>query len=114
MKYVPPSVRETAFNCPHCGALANQFWYSLRADQQAHKHPKLTIFYEGHEGDWDFSQVEDPELRQTMLDWAHKMKSGRPFSNMARTAITVLKPCIMCTFRAVSTATTSPSGFTII
>jgi hypothetical protein len=26
-KYVPASIRETAFNCPHCGALTSQFWY---------------------------------------------------------------------------------------
>lgn len=32
-KYVPPSIGETAFNCPHCGALAKQFWFSVHADQ---------------------------------------------------------------------------------
>ena len=30
MKYVAPSVRDTAFNCPHCGALTTQQWYFLR------------------------------------------------------------------------------------
>jgi hypothetical protein len=29
-KYVPASVHETAFNCPHCGALTSQSWYHLR------------------------------------------------------------------------------------
>jgi hypothetical protein len=28
-KYVAASVTETAFNCPHCGALASQQWYKL-------------------------------------------------------------------------------------
>lgn len=31
MKYVSPSVRETAFNCPHCGVLTQQFWYKAHA-----------------------------------------------------------------------------------
>ncbi|MDD2903066.1 MAG: DUF4145 domain-containing protein [Syntrophales bacterium] len=26
-KHVPPSIRETAFNCPHCGALTSQVWF---------------------------------------------------------------------------------------
>ena len=26
--YVPASVKETAFNCAHCGALASQQWYN--------------------------------------------------------------------------------------
>ena len=29
MKNVPPSVRKTSFNCPHCDAFAHQFWYPL-------------------------------------------------------------------------------------
>ena len=29
----PPSIRETAFNCPHCHAFAHQFWYSLGAEK---------------------------------------------------------------------------------
>ena len=33
VKYVPPSVKETAFNCPHCGALTTQQWYVLAADE---------------------------------------------------------------------------------
>lgn len=26
-KQAPPSVNETAFNCPHCGAFTTQYWY---------------------------------------------------------------------------------------
>lgn len=31
-KRVEPSITETAFNCPHCGALASQTWFTTRAD----------------------------------------------------------------------------------
>ena len=30
-KYVAPSIESTSFNCPHCGALAQQFWRTLYA-----------------------------------------------------------------------------------
>ena len=33
MKYVSPSTKETAFNCPHCGALAQQSFYSASAEE---------------------------------------------------------------------------------
>lgn len=33
-----PSISETAFNCPHCGALAKQYWYNIRASQAKDDH----------------------------------------------------------------------------
>ncbi len=32
MKTVPPSVRETAFSCPHCYAFTTQYWYDILAN----------------------------------------------------------------------------------
>ena len=34
MKYVPPSVHATAFNCPFCDVLTTQTWYSLVAKKR--------------------------------------------------------------------------------
>jgi len=31
-KYVSPAIDQLAFNCPHCDALARQFWFSVHAD----------------------------------------------------------------------------------
>jgi len=28
-KHTPPSITETAFNCPHCGALTTQYWHEV-------------------------------------------------------------------------------------
>lgn len=28
----PPSIKETAFDCPHCGAYTTQFWYDIYAN----------------------------------------------------------------------------------
>jgi hypothetical protein len=33
MHYASPAIDKTAFNCPHCGALAKQFWFSLHAEE---------------------------------------------------------------------------------
>lgn len=79
MKYVPPSVKETAFNCPHCGALAKQFWYSIRADQNDDKHPTPLAVTEGDGRDWDFKHVEDKEARANLIKWVDEMRKARPF-----------------------------------
>lgn len=79
MKYVPPSVHETAFNCPHCGALATQFWFSIRADSMNDKHPKPLVVTEENKENWDFSTIEDKEARERLENWFSNMLKGRPF-----------------------------------
>lgn len=32
-KYVPASIKETAFNCPHCGTLTTQYWFKVYANE---------------------------------------------------------------------------------
>ncbi len=84
MKYISPSVSETAFNCPHCGALAKQFWFTLRADAKDEKHPTPDIVSETDGLDWDYSDIEDKAIRERRMSWANKMKTGRPFFRSGR------------------------------
>lgn len=76
MKYVPPSVKETAFNCPHCGALAQQHWYQLLATQEgeANTPPKLINNGRGKKMDALSNDTALSELRNHL----DEMSTGRP------------------------------------
>ena len=77
MKHVSPSVKETAFNCPHCGALTTQHWWALYARRNPEKHRFPLI------GDPEHIQkiksIEDDENRNKLLRLVEKMADGRPF-----------------------------------
>lgn len=77
-KYIPPSVNETAFSCPHCGALAKQTWFellgsSLHKDAVPSRITEEDIaakdFFKGIEG--------QKELAEAILK-AHKIARGIP------------------------------------
>ncbi|MHC8343369.1 DUF4145 domain-containing protein [Pseudomonas sp. RT6P73] len=80
MKYVTPSTNETAFNCPHCGALTKQFWHDLTACVRSEKHPRPTIVGETGADEYDhFKDIKDPDSQKALIDWANKMAKGQPF-----------------------------------
>lgn len=79
MKYVTPSTSETAFNCPHCRALAKQFWYSVRADAKDEKDPLPLVAKSGDGRDWIFTYIEDKEVRDDLSRWGKRLLSGAPF-----------------------------------
>lgn len=78
MKYVPPSVKETAFNCPHCGALARQFWLSVHADSMKKDALPHVIDAKKLE-ELDLSHIEEKEERERLKKWAERKAKGRPF-----------------------------------
>ena len=75
-KNVAPSVKETAFSCPHCGAYTTQFWYKLYAQLLPDKDPKPFIPSEA--GKERLAQSSDipQEHRKEMLDWIEKLLTG--------------------------------------
>lgn len=78
MKHVPPAITETAFNCPLCGALAKQFWHDVYVREREEKNPTPVVIL-NREGDFDFSEVQDQDMRERLAKWAEDMLTGRPF-----------------------------------
>lgn len=77
-KYVPPSITERAFNCPHCDALAKQTWYSLRAEEGN----KDTLPRRISPDTFDpkaFDEIKDAEEREKAVNWVGEMLTGEPF-----------------------------------
>ncbi|WP_243458889.1 DUF4145 domain-containing protein [Pseudomonas sp. OA65] len=79
MKYVPPSVCETAFNCPHCGALAKQFWFGLATVDKDEKYPLPLLVDEQSMKDSDLESIQNEQEREEHRTWLVKMVSGEPF-----------------------------------
>jgi hypothetical protein len=80
MKHVTPSIKETAFNCPHCGALAMQTWSNLYSEPKSKDYPLPP--YVGPTGAAErdfFNDVEDANQKASLVEWANKMGIGLPF-----------------------------------
>ncbi|MER9473534.1 hypothetical protein [Mesorhizobium sp. M0520] len=77
-KYVPPSVHETAFNCPRCAALAKQFWYSTHAD--ALKSDGLPAVWTDEEVEkFDFVAIKQEQQREDVRKFLLTSAKGVPF-----------------------------------
>jgi hypothetical protein len=72
-----PSVSQTSFNCPHCGALAKQFWFQTRAKAYpANAHPSWLDEQEKGAILADAKKVDEREQIEKLVDNA---LSRRPF-----------------------------------
>lgn len=77
MKYVPPSVKETAFNCPHCSALTSQTWFSAHAVSM--KRDVLPVVLNSEDAkNLDLSGIKAEE-RERAMKWAERKARGMPF-----------------------------------
>lgn len=78
VKYVPPSISETAFSCPHCGALAKQTWFALQGDELRKDVLPLRITEEGLAEKNPFKEIEDKKERAAAEEKARKVARGVP------------------------------------
>lgn len=77
-KYVPPSLNETAFNCPHCGALTTQTWHSLRLEKL--DKGKKPLRFDESTYEWDaWREIEEGEEKERAETWIRRMFTGVPF-----------------------------------
>ena len=76
MNQVLPSVRKTAFNCPHCEAFAHQSWHSLRGSQlQDNETPRIL---EEAIAKKYLKSIEDIEERERQRKKLKKVIRGYP------------------------------------
>ena len=74
-KYVPPAIDRRSFNCPHCGVLAQQFWFTLHARQMEKdqkpfitENEKRKPFLDEKNRDIEEENIHVPRIRRyTML-----------------------------------------------
>lgn len=82
--YVSPSIRETGFNCPHCGVLTSQEWHQVFADSL---HTEARVPFIPDE-EWQTSLSDDTnieaETKKRFLLWTDRMRSGLVFLDEQR------------------------------
>lgn len=81
-KFVAPSITEKAFNCPHCGALAKQFWHNVLAEPMESDHVPVSLTPEGAEN--FASGMEDKKLQTSLREWARRVAKKLPFLDEKR------------------------------
>lgn len=75
----PPSISETAFACPHCGAYTSQHWYRLSATAIDENDRVPTMPNEGMKEHIAKDKEIPDDVRSSLLKWAEQMESGHVF-----------------------------------
>ena len=71
----PPSIAETAFDCPHCGAYTTQYWYGVYANS----HDKNSVPHIPTQESIKhiLEDTETPkEVKQNCIDWVNRLSLG--------------------------------------
>ncbi len=74
-----PSIKETAFDCPHCGAYTAQHWFYLHADIISGEKKTPDIPDEEFKTGINNNKDIDAGMKQRLAAWIEKMDSGLIF-----------------------------------
>lgn len=78
-KDVPPSVRETAFCCPHCGAFTTQYWFNV-ARKNVNGENALPLVLTRSGLDNLLKEMPGDEAKESVLSWGSRLVSGEMFA----------------------------------
>jgi len=78
-KTYPPSIKKTAFDCPHCGAFTTQYWFSLYTKKLKDNEPLPYIPGGAYPVNVQQDREMPEEAKIRLLNWYDKMATGRVF-----------------------------------
>ena len=78
-KTSPPSIKKTAFECPHCGAFTTQYWFNIHAEELKDDEPLPRFPYKGIQDRIQDDEKMTIEAKKFWLDWNDKMAAGLVF-----------------------------------
>lgn len=76
-KYVPPSLDQLSFSCPHCGAFAKQFWFTLHAESMKKDDKPVRLNSETVKK-VSFTHIKDEAERTKYQKRIQRYSTGRP------------------------------------
>jgi hypothetical protein len=77
-KNVPPSIKLTAFNCPHCHVFTSQNWLAAHAEGLARNEMPIRVTA-AEFAKRKFDDIKDPEDKAKVQAYFRKLSLGRPF-----------------------------------
>ncbi|MBI5800271.1 MAG: DUF4145 domain-containing protein [Verrucomicrobia bacterium] len=77
-RVVQPSVRETAFSCPHCSALTTQYWHALYAAEVEGGDKLPLVLRDDHKRNVLANRELNEVDKQQMLKFFERVRPGLP------------------------------------
>ncbi|MGP9552132.1 DUF4145 domain-containing protein [Halomonas sp. AOP42-D1-22] len=74
-----PSIKKTAFCCPHCDAYTTQYWSSLYSKPYKEDRRTPIIPNISEKDEWENDPKIEPDVKKMLVEWIEKMCAEKPF-----------------------------------